>query len=145
MDLIDLCNSIYMAIDLIIFNNELRFVMIFDAADFLPKEEIKLFSACYLSNKYSQKILLNVDYLKNRGLFEAINTIYHEAIHIYCDVNGIDDSEGINGFTYHKRTFADVVEAHKGTCSYVDSRIGWNNARLLPAVLYRVKKLALLN
>ena len=55
---------------------------------------------------------------------ETIDTIIHEACHIYCRINGI--SEVSRGGAYHNKRFKAVAEDHGLSCIYTGSKFGWN-------------------
>ena len=90
-------------------------------------------SGCYSVKK--SRILINHDY---ENIDDLINTVYHELTHYYCTLHGIKDvKEG--EYTYHTIQFKQAVEHHNGTCSYVNDKIGYNEAKLKEPAMRIVK------
>ena len=58
----------------------------------------------------------------NRPIENIVATIVHEACHLYCYINGIQDTSNQN--VYHNRKFKEVGEQH-GLIINKHSRYGW--------------------
>ena len=69
---------------------------------------------------------------------ETIDTIIHEACHIYCRVNGI--SEVSRNGSYHNKRFKEVAEAHGLSCIYTGSKYGWNTTPGENLIEYALQK-----
>ena len=69
---------------------------------------------------------------------ETIDTIIHEAVHIYCREHGIAETSR-NG-SYHNKRFKEVAEAHGLTCIYTGSKYGWNTTPNDKLIEYALQK-----
>ena len=69
---------------------------------------------------------------------ETIDTICHESIHLYCRVNGIQETSN-NGY-YHNKIFKQLAEEHGLTCVYTGSRYGWNTVPGENLIAYAIEK-----
>ena len=106
---------------------------------FIPEDEQA--ENPYTLGVYKEGIIrINRDYYRKHGIDEhVINTMFHEMIHGFCEYNPargrIKDTEG----KYHLPAFKEACEANGGTCAFVDSEIGYSNARLTPESLENVR------
>ena len=83
------------------------------------------------------RIMIDKDFHQAHGTDDAvINTIFHEMVHMWCDIKGIQDTDGEN----HLEAFADACEEHGGRCEWENSRYGYNLAELTINSMKKVKK-----
>lgn len=106
---------------------------------FIPEDEQA--ENPYTLGVYKEGIIrINRAYYQEHGIDEdVINTMFHEMIHGFCDCKPFDkkikDTEG----KYHLPAFAEACEANGGTCAFVNTEIGYGNARLTPESLENVR------
>lgn len=74
------------------------------------------------NGKRSYEINLGAETL-NRPVAATIGTLIHEMVHMYCKVNGIQDTS--RGGSYHNKRFKEEAEKRGLVISY-DKRIGWS-------------------
>lgn len=55
---------------------------------------------------------------------ELIDTIIHEGVHLYCNINGIKDTS--RGGGYHNKRFKEEAEKRLLKCVYTGAAYGWN-------------------
>lgn len=60
----------------------------------------------------------------NGLLEEIIDTIIHECVHLYCNLNGIQDVS--RGGSYHNKRFKEEAEKRGLVCVHMGSGAGWN-------------------
>lgn len=68
------------------------------------------------------RILFNKDFWDELDTETRIAGVYHEMLHVFCQLKGIKATE----HGYHKRKFAEVAEEHGGQCTL--SEDGWTEA-----------------
>lgn len=68
---------------------------------------------------------------------EDINTLYHEMIHYYCYLHGIEDIYRYDR-DYHTFDFKRAVEAHGGECGYCGIIKGYADAHLPAGELWEI-------
>ena len=59
----------------------------------------------------------------DRPIANTIATLVHEMVHMYCDIQGIQDTS--RGHSYHNKRFRDEATKRDLDISY-DKRIGWS-------------------
>jgi hypothetical protein len=74
------------------------------------------------------EINITAEYL-DRDVTEIMETMLHEMVHLYCQVNDIKDTS--RSGTYHNKRFRDEAERHGLTVEF-DKQIGWAYTNLKP-------------
>lgn len=109
------------------FNNELNQIpMRFMAADdFIPITMYK-----------NGDMLINKAYYDIKGLNKKlIHEIFHAMIHAYCELHGIQDTDG----DLHLEEFADECDRHGGFCAWINSQYGYGNVGIQIKKMKRIK------
>lgn len=82
-------------------------------------------------------IMISKPYYEKYGAGDkVINTLHHEMLHAFCDLNNIEDTDGEK----HLEAFADACEEHGGRCTWENSEYGYSNTFLTTKAMKRVKK-----
>lgn len=131
--------GIFMSLNHYVFANELPVFEIYDASEYMSKDELNGLYGAFYSEAGYEKYLMNYAYLKELSSVETmIHVMHHEMTHCYCHIKGIKDCINRNGATYHTLGFKAQIEAHKGRCRYVDDVLGYNETYLLNDPLQQV-------
>lgn len=106
---------------------------------FIPEDEQQ--ENPYTLGVYKENtIRINKPYYLEHGIDEAvINTMFHEMIHGFCECKPWDEKIKDTEGNYHLPAFKEACEANGGTCAFVNSEIGYSNARLMPEKMELVK------
>ena len=132
--------DLYLSIDLVCFGNRLPFIRLYpfsDVGDYFDKSAL---AGVFVSDYPFHKIFLNTEYLNKNPPDEKIHILHHEMTHLYCELQGIQDTEERDGINFHKRSFKDAIERNGGKCFYTDDRFGWCDSELTPEKMKKVKK-----
>ena len=76
----------------------------------------------------------------DRSPQEICETLLHEQVHLYCKINGIEDT--CNNHRYHNKEFKRVAEEHGYIIDELTSRtVGWSKGHFSQSAYYYFKRL----